>query len=157
MTIGERIHTRRKYLRLTMKDIFSREGIQTGNLSELEHDKYLPSVQTLISLSRVLDCSIDWILTGMEHSDSLNSNIGRSEILSCDGKPLEESEIDLVAMYRLLDDRDKEDVFDSVNLKYEKASGKKGSVYSTYADTKEPQNSVTGAAQDIHNSGSGIA
>jgi HTH-type transcriptional regulator, cell division transcriptional repressor len=151
VTVGERIHSRRKALRLTMKDIFNTEGIQTGNLSELEHDKYQPSVQTLISLSRALDCSVDWILTGEEHKvESLKSETE----LTCDGIPLSDSEMDLVAMYRLLDKRDKEDTFDYVTMKYEKATGKKGSVYSTYSDTKEPQD---GVAQDIHNSGNGIA
>ena len=42
MTIGQRIRSRRKELNLTMKDIFERENIKTGNLSELENDKYLP-------------------------------------------------------------------------------------------------------------------
>ena len=54
MTIGERIRLRRKELNLTMKDIYESENIKTGNLSELEHDKYLPSVQTLIALGRFL-------------------------------------------------------------------------------------------------------
>ena len=67
MTIGQRIRSRRKELNLTMKDIFERENIKTGNLSELENDKYLPSVQTLIALGRVLECSIDWLLTGSEY------------------------------------------------------------------------------------------
>ena len=39
MTIGQRIHARRKELNLTMKAVFEKENINTGNLSELEHDK----------------------------------------------------------------------------------------------------------------------
>ena len=40
-------------------------------------------------------------------------------------------------MFRLLDDRAKEDIFDYVNMKYEKATGEKGSIYSTYTDEEK--------------------
>lgn len=62
VTIGTRIRTRRQALGLTMKDIADREGINTGGLSELENDRYLPSAPTLIALSRALDVSVDWLL-----------------------------------------------------------------------------------------------
>lgn len=138
MTIGERLRSRRKELRLTLNDIFAQENIKTGNLSELENDKYLPSVQTLISLSRVLNCSIDWILTGKEYCnlESLNSEVLISDNhMICDGEPLTESEADLIAMYRLLDERDSQTIFDLARMKYEQGTGEKGSSYSTYTDT----------------------
>jgi len=143
MTIGERLRARRKELRLTMNDIFAQENIKTGNLSELENDKYLPSVQTLISLSRALNCSIDWLLTGKENfaSESLNSEFLISDnCMICDGVPLGETEKDLIAMCRLLDDRDRQTIFDIATMKYEQASGKKGSSYSTYTDTGPHKN-----------------
>lgn len=62
VTIGTRIRTRRQALGLTLKDIADREGINTGGLSEMENDKYLPSAPTLIALSRALDVSVDWLL-----------------------------------------------------------------------------------------------
>lgn len=62
VTIGSRIRSRRQSLGLTLKDIADREGLHTGNLSELENDKYLPSVPALIALSRALDVSVDWLL-----------------------------------------------------------------------------------------------
>lgn len=62
ITIGQRIRSRRQSLGLTMKDIAEREGINTGGLSEMENDKYLPSAPTLIALSRALDVSVDWLL-----------------------------------------------------------------------------------------------
>ena len=37
-------------------------------------------------------------------------------------------------MYRILDDHGREDVFDFVTMKYEKATGEKGSIYSTYIE-----------------------
>ena len=35
-----------------------------GSISELENSKYLPSAETLLNISQILDCSIEWILTG---------------------------------------------------------------------------------------------
>lgn len=124
MTIGQRIRNRRKELNLTMKDIFERENIKTGNLSELENDKYLPSVQTLISLGRALDCSIDWMLTGAEfhahRSESLDIRTLKVEQgLMCDGSPLLEDEADIIAMYRLLPALQQEELFDLTYFKYQ--------------------------------------
>ena len=62
--IGQRIKKRRDELRLTPRDIKSITGIGSGHLSEMETGKKLPSTPTLIKLSEVLHCSIDWILLG---------------------------------------------------------------------------------------------
>ena len=141
MTIGERIRFRRKELKLTMKDIFERENIKTGNLSELENDKYLPSVQTLIALGRVLECSIDWLLTGAEYQKSDNSDfrtLKAEQGLMCDGSPLVEEEADLIAMYRCLPDHVQEDLFDQFHCLYQKYSERKrASIYWTYAADRD--------------------
>lgn len=141
MTIGERIHKRRKELKLTMQTIFERENIKTGNLSELEHDKYLPSVQTLISLSRVLNCSIDWLLTGENYnSDSLISqpaDVLQSEDSSSCSVTLTDAEADLINMYRLLPDSRREDAFDFIYTMYQKhVERKRDSIYWTYKEDK---------------------
>lgn len=147
MTIGQRIRSRRKELNLTMKDIFERENIKTGNLSELENDKYLPSVQTLISLGRALDCSIDWILTGAEfhaqQPESLNLGTLKAEQgLICDGSPLLEDEADIVAMYRLLPSLQQEELFDLTYFKYKRyVEQKKESIYWTYFGENANENS----------------
>lgn len=62
--IGQRIKERRKELRITQTQIQEQTSVTSGNLSCIENGKYLPSAVSLIELSRVLDCSIDWILTG---------------------------------------------------------------------------------------------
>lgn len=163
MTVGQRIHMRRKELKLTMQAIFERENIKTGNLSELENDKYLPSVQTLISLARVLDCSIDWLLTGKEHTpspqDSLNFETLKTEQgLLCDGSPLSDEEADLVAMYRLLPDEGREDIFDIVHLKYKRrVEHKKESIYWTYKADKLKRKSITADSDSKDSSQDGIA
>ena len=81
LMIGERIKNRRKELHLTGKQIKDAVGISTGNLSDIENGKILPSSSALIGLSKVLECSCDYILLGKSHisESSSNSNIRDSE------------------------------------------------------------------------------
>lgn len=79
--IGQRIKDRRKELRITQTQIQNQTSVSSGNLSCIENGKYLPSAIALLELSRVLDCSVDWILTGNPYisknsisSDFLDSN-----------------------------------------------------------------------------------
>lgn len=39
-------------------------GISQSTLSELEANKYLPSMDTVISISKAFNISTDWVLTG---------------------------------------------------------------------------------------------
>ncbi len=66
-TVGNRIRTARKKNSLTLIDINNETGLSTGNLSELENDKFMPSANALILLKKVLNVSIDWILTGEDN------------------------------------------------------------------------------------------
>lgn len=70
--IGQRIKERRKELHITQTEIQETCGISSGNLSGIETGRYLPSAVALIQLAQVLNCSIDWILTG-DSSISKNS------------------------------------------------------------------------------------
>lgn len=157
MTIGERIKLQRKNLKLTLKEVSQRTKLSTGNLSELENDKYAPSVASLVSLSKALNCSIDWLATGEAafkevsgESPIIEERVEASESES----RFSEIENDIVMMFRQLDDRDKEDVFDSIKLKYDRAvkKGKSTSLYSTY--TEEKENDTKG---DTNGKDSGIA
>ena len=85
---------------------------------------------------------MEWVLTG---EDVTNENsqpappdleaVKREQGLLCDGSPLSSLETDLVAMFRLLPEEEREDVFDIVHLKYKRRLGKKaGSIYWTYFD-----------------------
>lgn len=65
--------------------------------------------------------------------DAIKKELG----LTCDGLPLSEDEVDLVAMYRLLPEDQREDVFDLVHLKYQKhVERKKGSIFWTFTGDK---------------------
>ncbi len=62
--IGNRIRTIRKGLNLTQLEIKAKTGISSGNLSDIERGNRLPAAATLVELSRILGCSIDFILMG---------------------------------------------------------------------------------------------
>lgn len=130
-TIGERLRIARKNCGLTMKQLHDLTGLSTGNISDLENGRYAPSVAALISLSQSLEKSLDWIITGNENGTRVTE-----QKTTCDGIPISQAESDLIAMFRLLDERAKEDVFDFLTMKYEKATGEKGSIYSTYIEDK---------------------
>ena len=98
-------------------------GVSNGNVGDWERGRSKPGYDALIALSRFFEVSAGRLLEIPEVSD-----------LVCDGVPLSEAEADLIAMYRILDDRGREDVFDFVTMKYEKATGEKGSIYSTYIE-----------------------
>ena len=100
-------------------------GVSNGNVGDWERGRSKPGYDALIALSRFFEVSAGRLLEIPEVSD-----------LVCDGVPLSEAEADLIAMYRILDDHGREDVFDFVTMKYEKATGEKGSIYSTYIEDK---------------------
>lgn len=63
--IGERIKKRRIELGLTQTDIKEATGISSGNMSDVERGNRFPSIPTLIQLCSVLNCTSDYILTGL--------------------------------------------------------------------------------------------
>lgn len=70
-SIGERIKRQRKSLGLTQPQIKELTGISSGTLSDIENGKALPATPSLIKLSNVLKCSIDWILIGESSSSEV--------------------------------------------------------------------------------------
>ncbi len=103
--VGIRIKQRRDELHLTPKDIKSLTGIGSGHLSEMETGKKLPSTPTLIKLSEVLECSIDWILTGRA-SQSKRSDVGLSDCNS-----------EFISLFYRLKPDDQEEIIDIMKLK----------------------------------------
>lgn len=83
--IGQRIKERRKELKITQTQIQEQTSVTSGNLSCIENGKYLPSSVALLELSRVLDCSIDWILTG---KSSINKNTSYLDITDATDRKL---------------------------------------------------------------------
>jgi len=129
-TIGSRVRELRKKQGYTMMQLHKITGISTGNISDIENNRYFPAVPALIPLSQALQCSIDWLLTGKNSETRLSEFSGMDTSLP----HMTDDEVDLLTMYRLLDIRDKEDLFELARLKYSRANGEKmASVFSTYA------------------------
>lgn len=122
-------------------------GVSNGNVGDWERGRSKPGYDALAALSRYFEISPEYLLeldpspvkTGFDLS-----GYKASHGLSCDGSPLEDEEADLVAMYRLLPDYRKEDVFDIVYTMYQKhVERKKDSIYWTYKEDRLKQKGTT--------------
>ena len=82
-------------------------GISSGNLSDIENGKKLPSTPALLALSDTLDCSIDWILKGESHNNE-------NDFLS------DEREEELLKGFRQLDQDDQDELMGLLALKLRK-------------------------------------
>ncbi len=146
-TIGSRVRAARKELGLTMKALHDKTGLSTGNISDIENDKNTPSASSRSALSRALDCSVEWLLSGEEaaaRKAELPVVPGEMEShgLACDGVELSPMERDLVAMFRLLPRGARKEVFDLVHFKYSRlADGEKESIFWTYFDESNDEQS----------------
>lgn len=112
--IGQRIRERRKELHITQTQIQEQTSVTSGNLSCIENGKYLPSSTALIELSRVLDCSIDWILTG-------KSKITKEESFSV---ILDFREPELLDYFHEMSEADREDLLLIAEMKANKEKRK---------------------------------
>ncbi|WWR15753.1 helix-turn-helix domain-containing protein [Lachnospiraceae bacterium JLR.KK008] len=110
--IGERIKQQRKRKDLTQPQIKELTGISSGTLSDIENGKTLPAALSLIKLSKALECSIDWMLTG----ESLQQE--DPAFLA----PLEE---ELLTGFRELSEDDKEEMISILQMKRRKTQAAK--------------------------------
>lgn len=149
--VGHRILTQIKACGLSQVDIHNKSGLSTTAISNYCTEKRLPDTTALYKIASILGVSMEWILTGedatSEDSDSALLDltaIKEEQGLICDGSPLNDEETDLVAMYRLLPDYRKEDVFDIIHTMYQKhVERKKDSIYWTYKEDKLKQKGTT--------------
>lgn len=111
MSIGERIRIKRKEMNITQTQIQDKTGISSGNLSTIESGKTLPSATALINLSKILNCSIDWILTG---SSPISENLS-----------LTNTEQQLVSNFRILSAEDQDEIVEIINIKIRKTQRKR--------------------------------
>lgn len=105
--IGQRIKERRRALKITQTQIQENTSISSGNLSCIENGKYLPSATALVELSNILECSVDWILTG-------NSSISNNQVTL----DIKDSERTLLTQFKELSEDDQEEILMMVQLKY---------------------------------------
>ncbi len=110
--IGTRIREKRNELGLTPNNVNTLVGIRTGHLSELENGKSLPSTPTLLKLSKLFNCSVDWILFGESPNPELTT------------AALSTREIELLDIFTKLSLSDQEELLDIANIKLQRAKGK---------------------------------
>lgn len=99
--IGRRIRDKRTQLHLTHKEIYDMCGISSGALSMIENGKRTPTISVLHKLACVLNCNIDWLITGTSPN---------KEILNKDEK-------ELLDLYQALSEKDKKEIRALVDIK----------------------------------------
>lgn len=89
-----------------------------------------PSLDSVQKVAHYLNVSLDFLAGNSEQAQ-----------LTCDGVPLSQMESDVIAMLRLLNPHDRKNAVDIITMFYEQATGKKGSIYSTYIEDEYKQTS----------------
>lgn len=141
MNLFERVQKLIKEKGLTVKQVERDCGLANATIRRWETQT--PNIESVNKVAQTLHVSIDYLVNG----SSLNATATRP---LCDGEPLSEAEADLVAMYRLISAEDRKTIFDLTTLKYEQSTGERGSVYSTYTDTNEPQKNGSNGEPKSH-------
>lgn len=78
-TIGERLRQARKNKDLSMAKLEKISGITSGNISEIENGKILPSTKAIIALCEALDITPNWLLLGKEDIQNKENPMSFSE------------------------------------------------------------------------------
>lgn len=111
-TVGNRIKKRRKDLHLTQMEIKEKTGISSGNMSEIEQGNRLPAAATLVLLSEILECSIDYLLTGKTPEQE-----NLKKLLN---EPVTEEDISFLRLLHGMSKEDKEELLLIAELKYQR-------------------------------------
>lgn len=133
MSLLERIQKLLSEKGVSIKQAERESGLSNATIRKWETQN--PSLDSIIKLANYLHVSVDYLARGED-----GRTPPRFEVY-CDGLPLTEAEADLIAMYRLISNEDRKTIFDLTTLKYEQATGERGSVYSTYTDDNAQQKS----------------
>lgn len=144
MKIIDRVFLKLNEQNLKAVDLANFLGVNKSVISNWKTRSTNPPSELLVPICEFLKVDLQYLLAGTQMETKKNdSNAALSEI-----------ENDIVGMFRQLDERDKEDVFDSIKLKYDKAvkKGRSTSLYSTY--TEEKKNDTK---SDTNGKDSGIA
>lgn len=106
-SIGDRIKNRRKEMQLTQTDIFNICGIRSGALSRIENGTSVPSVILFYKISQVLECDMQWLLTGVSSNMEIPVLSKKEEIL--------------LEGFQKLSEYDQEEIIAIINIKLQRA------------------------------------
>jgi transcriptional regulator with XRE-family HTH domain len=108
-TIGSRIKLIRKINKVNQIEFSNQIGISQATLSELEQDKYRPSVDTIIAIVKAFESNSEWLLFGSENNIVKNQIFGLTKI--------EEKEVDLISFFRKLKNADQDEIIEFIRMK----------------------------------------
>lgn len=111
-SVGNRIKNRRKEMQLTQTDIFNMCGIRSGALSRIENGTSVPSVVLFYRIAQILECDMQWLLTGVS-SNMENIVISKNEEMLLDG-------------FRELSEEDQEELMGILEVKLRKVQRARG-------------------------------
>ncbi len=74
MTIGNRITTLRKNLKLSQEEMADKIGVSRQAVSKWETDASAPDAFNLIALSKLLNTTVEYIVTGKINSENKSPN-----------------------------------------------------------------------------------
>ena len=66
MTLGEKIKSRRRELKLTQQELAKALGVTSQHISAIEQDKRAPSLTSLARIAEELGVSVDYLITGKD-------------------------------------------------------------------------------------------
>lgn len=127
-SIGNRIRNRRKELNLTQTDIYNKCGIASGALSQIENGTRNPSILLFYTLAQVLECNIEWLVTGT----STNT----------ENFVIYEKEEKLLHCFRQLSERDQYEIQELVEFKLSRTEKEKDYTKSSQSTDSERNNMV---------------
>lgn len=111
-SVGNRIKNRRKEMQLTQTDIFNMCGIRSGALSRIENGTSVPSVILFYRIAQILECDMQWLLTGVS-SNMENISISKNEEILLEG-------------FRELSEEDQEELMGILEVKLRKVQRARG-------------------------------
>lgn len=126
---GERMKAAREMKKLTVQQLSELTKVPIEEINDLESDRRVLSIYAMIQISRAFECSVDWLVTGSTFGAPKIKNIP-----SCDDGSLSQLESELVAMFRLLQEQERKNVFDFITLLYEQKAEVANSAYLTHTN-----------------------
>lgn len=108
-TLGGRIKGIRKTNQLSQIDFANMIGVSQGTLSELEQDKYKPSIDIIIAIQNKFKVDLEWLIIGST-KDTYIIN-------------LNEKEAKLVSGFRKLNIDGQDEIFEIIGIKLKRHSG----------------------------------
>ena len=129
-SIGNRIRERRKELRLTQTDMHRECGITSGALSQIENGSRVPSAIAFFSISQALNCSMEYLMTGVS-SEMKNTEIFGNEKKLLDG-------------FRELSEEDQEELIEILEVKLRKSQKARGTSAKSSHSTDTKMDNMVG-------------